>query len=157
MIRPRLRSLLVIVLAGCVATAAAAAAAAAAVTHSPAITEQEALQTFAAVQDGVGAEIGRPDPDSFCAEFASNQTMCAWSLDQAGGAYPIGAVEARGVRLLPDGTAVIRVQGELSDRSAYSGFIQVVREGGSTVAADPVYWVTREFTESRTAQPSLVG
>jgi hypothetical protein len=155
MIRPRLRSPLVIVLAGCVATAAAAAAAAA-FTHSPAITEQEALQTFAALQDVVAAEKGRPDPASFCAEFASNQTMCAWSLDQADEAYPIGEVEPRGVQLLPDGTAVIRVEGELSDRSAYSGFIQVVREGGSTVAADPVYWVTREFTESRTAQPSPV-
>lgn len=123
---------------------ATAAGAAAVLMRPSAITELEARQTFAAIRAGVTAEQSSPDPELFCAEFASNNTMCAGSLERVETAYPVGEIEPHSVELLRDGTALIRVEGKLSDRSSYRGFVQVVRDNGAVLAADPVFWTTRE-------------
>lgn len=158
----RLRWSSMMLLAGCVtlatATATAAGAGAGATLFaSPAIAESEARQAFEAIRQSVADAAGRPDPNVFCVDLASDRTMCDASLERAGSTYPDTDVDPLSVDQLADGSALVRVEGTLSDGSRYRGFIQVVRDDGVALAVDPVFWVTRVFTEDPSAEPTFAG
>ncbi|WP_169581571.1 MULTISPECIES: hypothetical protein [Microbacterium] len=142
---------------GCVALAVASGAMAAGWHSDSAVGEGAALAAFDRIQDSVVAADGRPDSVSFCLEHASDQTMCAMSLEVVGSAVPVRPAQILGTEPLEDGSVVVQVTGVLTTGEPYRGFVQIIEDGDVLVAVDPVYWADRDFTQDRKARPAPVG
>jgi hypothetical protein len=106
------------------------------------VTEAEASEAFADLEQATALALEDGDLDDLCADYAATSAVCTTSLRDAAGEPDLDGIRVNW-RESTRGTQIAVVEGTVASGEEFYSEVEFVRRGDRVIADDPIFWIDR--------------